>query len=416
MNLKILYGRLDTKIREILSQIFNVGNELGIKIYLVGGPVRDLLLNMEVVDVDLVVDKDLNAILENLKKKYQFKIECTRFLTAKIYLTGFTVDIAQARKEVYPRPGALPEVRNGSLKADAFRRDFTINALYLRIAEDEFSQLIDYVGGINDLSRKIIRVIKKESFWEDPTRIIRAIRYEQRFGFRMERKTLTLLKEAIKENVFSTVTGQRLGAEFIRTLKEKNPVNALIRMNQLCGFDFITSGVKFTSRKISLLTEWNFFPYKDKISSPEIIPLMILFSDLEPSKLNEASQKLELTRQQRKLISNYLSLDRKNIISAIDGNLSITRLYDKLKNFDFEIIACLYLEAEGKAKRNLKLFIDEILKLKLEIKGDDLKKLGVPSGPVIGKLLDKVRRAKLRGKLESKEDEIRYLKKLLKCG
>ncbi len=416
MNLKILYGRLDTKIRDILSQIFNVGNELGKKIYLVGGPVRDLLLNREVVDIDIVVDKDLNAILKNLKKKYQFKIEHTRFLTAKIYGTDFTVDIAQARKEVYPRPGALPEVKSGSLRADAFRRDFTINALYLRITEDGFSQLIDYVGGVSDLRKRIIRIIKKESFWEDPTRIIRAIRYEQRFGFRMERKTLSLLKEAVKENVFSTVTGQRLGAEFIRTLKEKNPVNALIRMNQLCGFDFLTSGLKFTSKKISLFVGWDSFPYKDKISSPEIIPLMILFSDLEPSKLNEVSRKLELTRQQRKLISDYLSLDRKNIISAVDGNLSVIRVYDKLKNFDFEIIVCLYLEAEGKAKRNLKSFIDKILKLKLEIKGDDIKKLGLPPGPVIGELLDKVRRAKLGGKLKNKEDEIRYLKKLLKCG
>lgn len=416
MNLKILYGRLDSKIRDILTQIFNVGNGLGIKIYLVGGPVRDLLLNRQVVDIDLVVDKDLNAILETLEKKYQFKIESTRFLTAKIYGIDFVVDIAQARKEVYLRPGALPEVKSGSLKADAFRRDFTINALYLRIAENGFEQLIDYVGGVDDLRRKIIRVIKKDSFWEDPTRIIRAIRYEQRFGFRMEKKTLFLLKKAIKEDVFSTVTGQRLGAEFIRTLKEKNSVNALIRMSQLCGFDFITSGVKFTSKKISLLTEWYSFPYKNKVSSPEIIPLMILFSDLEPSKLNEVSRKLELTRRQRKLISDYLSLNRKNIISAIDDNLSIIRVYDKLKNFEFEIIVCLYLEAQGKAKGNLKSFIDEILKLKLEIKGDDVKKLGVPSGPVIGELLDKVKRAKLEGKLKNKKDEIRYLKKLLKCG
>jgi tRNA nucleotidyltransferase (CCA-adding enzyme) len=416
MNLKALYNRLSERIKDTLFQFFQIGKELGVKIYLVGGPVRDLLLNREVIDIDLVVNKNLDILVEKLERKFSFKIERTQFLTAKLNMNDLAVDIAQARKEYYPRPGALPVVSPANLRADAFRRDITINALYLEINGWSFSKLVDYVNGAEDLRKKIIRIVKKNSFWEDPTRIIRVIRYEQRFGFEMEKETLTLLKMAIKDGVFSTITPQRLGAEFIRTLKEDKVLPPLVRMDELCGFYFLSPDINLTSEKIKTLKRWDTCRYKNRILYPEIIPVMILLSDLKITEVEKISQILELTRWERSLIKNYISLDRGKILSSLSKKLSIPRIYDKLSNLDFEVVLCLYLSATGEARKNLDLYVSRISELEIEIDGEEIKKLGVSEGPQIGQLLEKLKRAKFEGKIKTRQQEIRYLQKILRCG
>ncbi|OQX82506.1 MAG: hypothetical protein B6D53_04535 [Candidatus Omnitrophica bacterium 4484_49] len=412
MNLEIFYNRLPEKLKHILSQLFKLGKEMNIKLYLVGGPVRDLILNREVLDLDLVVNRDLEVLLERLREEFSFKIEPTRFLTAKVYFDDFILDIAETRKEYYPLPGALPEVSPGTLKSDAYRRDFTINALYLEITTNGFSKLIDYVGGVKDLQKKIIRVLKRNSFYEDPTRIIRAVRYEQRFGFKMETGTLSLLKKAVKENVFSTVTPQRLGAEFIRTLREKNVFNPLRRLDELCGFDFLNVSIKLTSEKISSFKRWDSYKYKRDVLCPEIIPLMILLSDLELLELDRISQILELTRAQRSLLKKYVRLDKEKILSLLSKKLSVSKIYDRLNNLDFEIVVCLHLLAKGQARRNLDLYLKKLVGLRLEVTGEDVKNLGIAQGPQIGHLLERLKKARLEGKVKTREDEIRYIKKL----
>jgi len=416
MNLETFYNRLPERLKDILSQLFKLGKKMNIKLYLVGGPVRDLILNREVLDLDLVVNRNLEVLLEMLREEFSFKIEHTRFLTAKVYFDDFILDIAQTRKEYYPLPGALPEVSPGTLKSDTYRRDFTINALYLELTANGFSKLIDYVGGVEDLQKKIIKVLKRNSFWEDPTRIIRAVRYEQRFGFKMETETLSLLKKAVKENVFSTVTPQRLGAEFIRTLREKNILEPLRRLDELCGFDFFNVGIKLTPEKISSFKRWDSYKYKKDVLCPEIIPLMILLSDLGLLELDRISQILELTRAQRSLLKKYVRLDKEKILSLLSKKLSVSKIYDRLNNFDFEIVVCLHLLAKGQARRNLDLYLKKLVGLRLEVTGKDIKTLGIAQGPQIGHLLERLKKARLEGKVKTREDEIRYIKKIRRCG
>lgn len=196
-----------------------------VRIYIVGGTLRDILLGLEIKDIDLVVETSVERFLEYieslnkkgrlLKRFYTFKFDVSRSLIEHI-------DIAIARKEVYPKPGALPIVEPGTINEDLYRRDFTINALALPIyPKDEIGELIDPLGGLRDLSDKLIRVLHDKSFIDDPTRIFRAVRFSVRLGFVIEPYTEKLIKEAIEDRALRTVGIARIRKEIELCKKEE---------------------------------------------------------------------------------------------------------------------------------------------------------------------------------------------------
>ena len=180
-----------------------------------------------IFDLDLVVEGDAIGLAKEFAEKVGGKLTVhTMFNTAKIALDKWTIDIAMARTETYAKPGALPVVKPGTLKTDLFRRDFTVNAMAICLSPDNYGELIDLYGGLNDLKNKIIRVLHEKSFIDDATRIWRAIRYEQRLGFQIEPETLKLLKRDVP--MLKTVGGYRLRHELELVLKEKEPEKALV--------------------------------------------------------------------------------------------------------------------------------------------------------------------------------------------
>ena len=200
----------------------------GPPVYLVGGPVRDLLLGAPVNDLDFAVEGDAPALAEAVARETggASKVH-RRFGTATVWLRGDQIDFATARREEYPQPGALPEVTPCSIHDDLARRDFSVNAMALPLSGAE--TLLDPMGGQADLASGVIRTLRRRSFIDDPTRLLRAVRYEQRLGFRIDDATMADLRIALAGGAMATVDGDRWRHELERIFAEDRPLSALFR-------------------------------------------------------------------------------------------------------------------------------------------------------------------------------------------
>ncbi|MEK7803396.1 MAG: CBS domain-containing protein, partial [Deltaproteobacteria bacterium] len=209
---RLMEERLPRHIMDILRNTGMAADELGCRAYAVGGFVRDLIMRYENLDIDIVVEGDGLAFANALGKRFGCRVRGhEKFGTAVVVFPGeFKVDIATARLEYYERPGALPTVELSSLKLDLYRRDFTINTLAVVINPRNFGELIDFFGAQKDIKDKTIRVLHNLSFVEDPTRVFRAIRFEQRYGFVMAKHTQSLIKNTVKLDILRRISGERV--------------------------------------------------------------------------------------------------------------------------------------------------------------------------------------------------------------
>ncbi|HET8580734.1 MAG TPA: poly-A polymerase, partial [Nitrospiraceae bacterium] len=213
----LLRDRLPNRVFQVLEQAGELAERTSVSAFVVGGFVRDLLLGQSNLDLDLVIEGDGIAYARALARAVKAEVKVhARFGTAVIVCPdGFKLDVATARTEHYERPAALPTVQRSSIKDDLYRRDFTINTLAIRLKPSRFGELVDFYGGQRDLNEKTIRVLHSRSFVEDPTRVFRAIRFEQRFGFRLGAEALALIKEAVEKDLFHRLSGSRLSNELI---------------------------------------------------------------------------------------------------------------------------------------------------------------------------------------------------------
>ena len=212
----------------IIKIVGKIADELKVKAYIVGGPVRDKLLGIANYDLDFVVEGDGIKFAEALNKKLKGKLTTYRaFGTATIEIKGKRIDIVTSRKETYKYPAAYPTVKPGAIKDDLFRRDFTINAMAISVNKKNFGKLMDFYGGQKDLRKGVIKVLHDKSFMDDPTRIFRAVRFSVRFGFKIEPHTKKLMKEAVLDGLLGEVNAARIRKEIELFLKEKNPKKCL---------------------------------------------------------------------------------------------------------------------------------------------------------------------------------------------
>ena len=219
--MKKYFKRLNRKLKEIINLAAWVSGKTSMPAYLVGGFLRDLILGVENFDLDIAVEGSGIIFAKMLARKIKAELRThERFGTATLVIDGFLkIDIATTRSEKYPSCGLLPIVRSGSLRDDLLRRDFTVNAMAACISRSDSQELIDPFGGKKDLLKGKIRILHDLSFQDDPTRILRAIRFEQRFNFTIEPKTLFFLKQAIEKGSLDKVSPQRIGDELILMLK-----------------------------------------------------------------------------------------------------------------------------------------------------------------------------------------------------
>lgn len=249
---------LPENIRYVIREVSAAARQSNVRVYLVGGIVRDILLdahsaesgifNRENFDLDFVVEGDGIAFAERVAARLQGTLVChRRFGTATVDSKDGKIDFATARREVYQRSGSLPEVAFASLQEDLVRRDFTINAMAVSVNEADYGMLVDPYHGQRDLQKKYIRVLHDRSFLDDPTRIFRAVRFKERFHFRFEPRTARLMAEAVDSGALSYINAHRVRDELILLLSESSPQRDIQTVQKICGLDFIAKGYRFVA-------------------------------------------------------------------------------------------------------------------------------------------------------------------------
>ncbi len=426
---KLMAERLSPDIYAFLRKAGEVAGEMGIQAYGVGGFVRDLLLRRDTFDIDIVVEGDGLAFSERLAASTKgISRKHRKFKTATLTLPGnFQVDIASARLEYYDRPAALPTVTHSSIKLDLFRRDFTINTLAVRLNPEAFGQLLDFFGAQEDLREKRIRVLNNLSFVEDPTRILRAIRFEQRFGFRLGKHTLNLMRHAIQSGFLDLLSGKRLFSEFSLILAEEDPVAMLKRMDELGVLKAIHPKLKITERIVNLLRAvreslaWYDLLFQSQKADHWVVYLFALTDYAHPNVLAEVLDRFKIPRKSR---IRWEEQRREGMIRLgqlkamlTDGVCPPSCVHEKLSPLHLNTLLFMLAKADTiEVKREISAFVTHYSKVKIALKGHDLKELGIPEGPLYHRIFHELLRLRLDGKIRSRKDEISWVLRHVKQG
>lgn len=417
---KIL-DNLPKPFQNILKRLAILAQTRKNRIYLVGGVVRDLLLHKANFDFDIVVEGDAIAFVQELSSQLncQFRRHHA-FGTATVSFENHKIDFATARKEIYVHPGALPRVKPSLLCDDLFRRDFTINAMAISLNKNDYGVLIDYYSGLSDLKKGFIRVLHEESFLDDPTRILRAIRFEQRFLFKIEPLTKKLLQRAISENALDTVHLHRLRDELILILQEAQPSRYLKRMNMLNAFSFFDEGICLEKNDFQLMMriEAALAFYNDTFLQHRKLDEWILYfaalmMRIPKTRLNAVLRNFGLRK------GDFLRLNSICIeclkIKKIDKILKPHMIYCFLNHLSFEAIIFFYAYYPWKLlRKNIRYFLDTLVSVRLHVRGDDLKTVGLEPFALYSKVFTKLLYQKLDYGFDTKAEEIAEAKRIFK--
>ena len=427
---------------KLMSLIRTIGREADARemnVFLVGGFVRDIFLGEKNYDLDIVVEGDAIKFGKVLADKIGGSLVThQKFGTSTIVKpwpswlgtslhpdNKFKIDVATARREVYERPAALPTVKFSSLREDLYRRDFTVNAMAVSANKKNFGLFIDFFAGLEDLEKGIIRVLHDNSFIDDPTRIFRAVRFEQRFGFTIENHTEYLVTHAVKQEMFRRTENQRIRDELILILKERNPEKAVFRMKDLHELRFIhpelviDKSIKGRFSDLRKGINW----YNSHASGKRqldtwIINLMVILEKLSQLQVEEVMKKFVLTRSASIRLRGYKKKTANALRKlSVKGKMSPSKIYRILEPLPHEVT--LYAMAKtgsSLAKTRIKKFFTDYNVVKLKVKGDDIIAQGVHPGPRYKKILDQILCEKIDGKLKTKRDELNYLKDFIGKG
>lgn len=413
--------KIPEELKNLINKVRDAAAREDFRAYLVGGFVRDLILGVKNLDLDIVVEGDGIKLAETLSSSLNAKVVAHKqFGTATLFINpALKIDFSTARKESYPKPGHLPVVIPGSLKEDLCRRDFTINAMAIGLAD---GKLVDYFGGACDLRNKVIRVLHDLSFIDDPTRILRAVRFEQRYGLKFEPKTLVLLKEALKNKMLERVHPHRTRDELILILKEKNAIKNILRLDKLAGFDFISDKIKVSGKVISSLRniekEISWFNKRNPVRRELdgwLMYLVGLFEDLGAKDIRNICVKLGLRKGEEKRLLSYKEGRLKAVKELSNPKIKPSRIFALLEPLSYEVILALKASQKNPVfLRNIKNFFEIYNGMRIFTCGEDLHCLGMSPGPGYQKIFAQVLSAKLNGKVTNKDEEISLIKGLLK--
>jgi tRNA nucleotidyltransferase (CCA-adding enzyme) len=416
--------KLPVELKKVIQQAVKVSQSTRMPAYLVGGCLRDLMLGDKNFDLDIAVEGDGIFFAEQLAKKLRSGLKIhERFRTATLILADRQkVDIATARREKYPHFAALPVVSSGSLREDLKRRDFTINAMALRLAADKKQEIIDPFDARADLASGKIRILHNLSFKDDPTRIFRAIRFSQRLDFQIEPKTLALLKEAIRDGWLDKVHPHRMRDELILILKEQDPFRPIKKLNDLGGLSFISTKLKIGKpaqnlfRSIAKQIAWlvKYFPARRQLDS-WLLYFAALLEPLSYPQIKKIVYRLGLPKGDQKRVVSYYQLRNKLISSLSKKQVSPEQVFSLLEPLSYETIILLSATTLNKNfKKHLADFFKIYNGMRLCISGKDLGGLGVLPGPEYQKIFARVLAAKLNGRVKNRQTELVLIRKLVK--
>jgi len=416
-----LFSRIEKTKLNMIKHVGYIADQEGLGVFLVGGVVRDILLGKEVSDLDFVVEGQAIPLAQKVASKLKLRATVYRqFKTATVtFKDGRRIDFASTRGERYSHPGALPKVYDGSLLDDLKRRDFSVNAMAIPINAIRNGEFIDPCNGLYDLKRKLIRVLHKRSFIDDPTRIYRAIRFEQRFKFNIERNTLALLKKAKSGKNLQRVSASRYLAELRKILKELDPVPILARLTKLQAliilhplYQIDLKRLRKIQRNMKRLTR---VLGQQPDPSYSIEPRMYLLSMMEgltPQMLKVIIRKFPLTRHE---ISNIKRCQEAlNIIRQLNKKQSPSEIYKTLRPLSEDIVMYLYIRTENqKVRGKIKRYLNVDCRTRIDINGRDLKQMHCPVGNRIGHILNETLYQKIDQRIRSRREQLQFAKSMI---
>jgi tRNA nucleotidyltransferase (CCA-adding enzyme) len=382
--------------------------------YLVGGAVRDLLLGEPGFDVDLAVEGDGIAFATELAGRLKGHVRPhEKFGTAVVVADApsgrLKVDVASTRAESYEYPGALPKVEHASIRSDLARRDFSINAMAVSLKPETFGDLFDFFGGREDLLARRIVVLHNLSFIEDPTRILRAIRYESRYGLRMDEHTLNLARACCAMDLVGDLSSARLRDELVSLLDEEKVDFALRRAEELGVWPAVHGRLRVDERTRDLVRRSDDLRRRHALQTD--VPswrlrLVWLLRDLDPEEIAAWAVRMRLRGHDASVLARALLVARR-VLDRVSRGPSEAELYDLAAAEPLEaVLAAMTLDATGIAADRLAHFVDVSRHVRLEIRGDDLIALGFSTGPRMGDVLRSVLHLKLNGVVAGRSEEL----------
>lgn len=408
---------LPKELRDILKVVSNDALALGVKVYLVGGVVRDLLLGRSIFDLDIVVEGDAFVIAQRVAKHFNKDFRRHHaFGTAAVYFEGHKIDFATARSEYYSHWGVLPKVSPADLKKDLSRRDFTINAMAIGLNKDDYGKLVDFYEGKTDLANKSIKVLYDNSFLDDPTRILRAIRFEQRFSFKLDKKTARLMKDALRLNALSFVHSHRLSDEFVIILKEPKPYSYIKRLYALTGFSFLGRKLKMTEVKFNLFRRIERAHFKlKKIAKIEawVVYLAAVLVCLSRREILDFFRAFGLRKAD--MVKVLAVKENMAKVKSLNRKLVPHKIYHLLKPLSMETIVFFYAYyPQKRIRENIVCFLRKLTHIYLKVRGDDLKQIGIKPLEIYSRVLQQILYLKIDKGLKTKQQEIREVKRVFK--
>jgi tRNA nucleotidyltransferase (CCA-adding enzyme) len=379
-------------------------------VYLVGGSVRDILLGEPNFDVDVVVEGDAIALANALAEELHGRVRAHRQFGTAVVLYGEDerVDVVTARSESYHAPAVLPTVEPGSIDDDLHRRDFTINAMAVSLKGENLGQLVDPFGGRKDLEAGRIRILHDRSFIDDPTRILRAIRYEDRYGFRMDDETVRLARECIETGHVGELSGARLRDELEALLEEGDVSHAIPRLAELGAQKEIHPHVVADEEAVQLFDRLRGLNERYGLGIPAWrLGFEALGRKLPPVEIRGWLDALKIRRPDAQLIQHAI-VEGPRIAGDLDGTPADVVAAAEAHDPDAPLFALALSDAA-----QLHEYFDRLRAVRLEISGADLADLGLGESPRVGEILGEVRRRKLNGELEGREAELEAARELV---
>jgi tRNA nucleotidyltransferase (CCA-adding enzyme) len=387
-------------------------------LYLVGGGVRDLLLDRAQLDVDLAVEGDAASLAQEVASAVEARLIIhPRFGTATLRMPAeqpgapdVTLDLAQARDEHYERPGALPSVRSATIDRDLARRDFTVNAMALALAGKRAGRLLDPHGGQQDLAARRLRVLHDRSFQDDATRMLRGLRYEGRLGFRLEPATERLLRRDL--SYLESISGPRLRRELLAILAEERPERILARGQTLGVLPALHPALSLDRRRAAA-----FAAARDRgLASLDDVYLCLLTAEAQPAQIEGALLRLALHAAFARALRDAVRL-REEASQLAAPDLRPSQVVAALEPFSAAAVAAqALLLPPGVARDRLWHCLERWRYRRPTLRGHDLQALGVEPGPAMGRMLAQLRAARLDGEAQGREDEVRLVRAWQSAG
>ena len=382
------------------TRLIELADERGAAIYLVGGPVRDLLLDLPPGDLDVAVEGDAIDLAAHLAEAAGLRlVRHTRFGTATVSGDGAQIDLATARSETYEAAGALPTVQPASIDDDLHRRDFTINAMALALNEPDVGVMLDPAGGVADLEARLIRVLHAASFEDDATRILRAARYEARLEFRIEETTLDLLVRDLP--FLETISPARVHRELARTFLEREPEHALLRLADLGALRTLHPALQFDAELAVAFKRL-------REIAPRAVPAAYwpLVTWHAGPAIEAMIGRLAMTRHQADAVRALAALRGR----GPHAGASPSKIASIFESQPAAAVWALAAAESGAEREQAQAYMATYRNVRPILRGDDLLALGVQQGKRVGDVLARLRTAKLDGEVRTRADEERLVR------